>query len=197
MVMEYYNINAHKFFDGTFQINMDKIYQAFLNRIPEGGLIMDAGCGSGRDALAFTEQGYHVLAFDEAEKLVDLAKEKTGLNIECSSFLDFYTEPSSVDGIWACASLLHTPVDELGHTLTHLMHFLKPEGIIYCSFKYGAEDTELEDGRFFTNMNESKIDRLAAETNVSIRHLWITEDLRVERKGEKWLNVLLMKKAES
>lgn len=193
--MEYYDINAQEYFDGTFQVNMEKLYQPFLNRIPEGGLIIDAGCGSGRDALAFTEKGYEVLAFDSSEILGTMAAESTGLKIECSTFLDFYTEPSSVDGIWACASLIHTPFDELGHTLTHLMHFLKPEGVIYCSFKYGAEDSEAE-GRSFTNMNESRLDSVAAETSLSIRHFWITDDRRPERKDEKWLNVLLMKKAE-
>ncbi|MCE0493150.1 class I SAM-dependent DNA methyltransferase [Vibrio salinus] len=192
--MEYYNINAKRFFDGTFQVNMEKLYQPFLNRIPEGGLIIDAGCGSGRDALAFSEKGYEVQAFDSSEVLVEMAQEKTGLKIECSTFVDFYTEPASVDGLWACASLIHTGFDELGSTMTHLMHFLKPEGIVYCSFKYGTEDTDV-DGRHFTNMNESRIDRVAAETNVSIRHLWITEDQRPDRKGEKWLNVLLMKKS--
>lgn len=193
--MEYYNINAQEYFDATFQVNMEKLYQPFLNRVPEGGIIMDAGCGSGRDALAFSQKGYEVLAFDSSEILVEMAKEKTGLKIECSTFLDFYTEPASIDGIWACASLIHIPFSELGERMTHLMHFLKPEGVIYCSFKYGAEDTEI-DGRSLTNMNESRLDYIAAETNLSIRHFWITDDIRPERKGEKWLNVLLMKKAE-
>jgi len=194
--MEYYNINAKSFFDGTFQVNMDKLYQPFLNRIPQGGLIIDAGCGSGRDALAFFQKEYQVLAFDSSGALVEMAQEETGLKIECCTFLEFRTDTMSVDGIWACGSLIHTSFEMLSQTMIHLMCFLKPEGVIYCSFKYGSEDTELN-GCKFTNMNESRIDKIAAEANLSIRHLWVTEDQRPERKEEKWINVLLMKKNES
>jgi ubiquinone/menaquinone biosynthesis C-methylase UbiE len=42
---------------------MAPLYTRFLARIPAGGHILDAGCGSGRDALAFRKLGYAVTAF--------------------------------------------------------------------------------------------------------------------------------------
>lgn len=194
--MDYYNINAKSYFDSTFSINMEKVYQPFLNHIPDEGVIIDAGCGAGRDALAFTERGYQVLAFDDSENLVELVNAETGLKVECCDFMDFYTEPESVDGLWACGAFIHTPYEQLHDIMAHLLLFLKPDGIVHTSFKYGEEDID-EAERHYTNMTESRIDKLAADLNLSIRHLWITPDQRPDRSNEKWLNVLLKKKLDN
>jgi len=52
---------------------MTDLYQPFLKLVREGGHILDAGCGSGRDSLYFLEQGYEITAFDSCEELVRLA----------------------------------------------------------------------------------------------------------------------------
>ena len=41
------------------------------------------------------------------------------------------------DGIWASASLLHVPTDEIKDVLKSLKDALKENGILYASFKYG------------------------------------------------------------
>ena len=62
----YYDDNAKLFFDQTFAIDMSDLYSPFLDRLPAKATILDAGCGSGRDTLAFSRQGYQVLSFDAA-----------------------------------------------------------------------------------------------------------------------------------
>ena len=45
--IEYYNQNAQSFADGTAAVNFTEIQNVFLDLIPEGGYILDFGCGSG------------------------------------------------------------------------------------------------------------------------------------------------------
>jgi hypothetical protein len=56
-------------------------------------------------------------------------------------------------GIWACASLLHATRQSLHRVLDKLVRALKPNGILYLSFKYGDAE-RIEDGRYFNDLNE-------------------------------------------
>ena len=133
----YYRDMAKVFFDATCTIDMSELYAPFLKPLPQHATILDAGCGSGRDALAFFRQGYQVQAFDACPELVQLARGHTGLDIQCASFADFQPKTTTINGIWACASLLHLPFAQLPETFRRLAQFLSPGGVIYCSFKYG------------------------------------------------------------
>ena len=115
----YYNANAEAFVDSTLDVSMDDIYRVFLPHVADGGHILDAGCGSGRDALYFHGHGYRVTAFDASQAITALARQKTGLPVEHRSFLDV-EELHAYDGIWACASLLHLPASEVPSALTRL-----------------------------------------------------------------------------
>ena len=54
--MNYYDENAEEFFENTVNADMTPHYKKFLEAIPEGCHILDAGCGSGRDTLKFMEK---------------------------------------------------------------------------------------------------------------------------------------------
>ena len=58
-----------------------------------------------------------------------------------------------LDGIWACASLLHVPGAELPDVMQRLCKALKPGGVLYASFKYGTGERE-HHGRRFTDLDE-------------------------------------------
>jgi SAM-dependent methyltransferase len=105
----YYNDNAERFFAETVEVNMSDLHIRFLTRLPQGGLILDAGCGSGRDSKAFLERGYRVNAFDASPALAKLAAKFIGQEVAARTF-DQVDEAACYDGVWACASLLH-----LGH----------------------------------------------------------------------------------
>lgn len=58
----YYRDNALAFVGDTLTVDMTPLYARFLPHLPPGGAILDAGCGSGRDAQAFLDRGYAVTA---------------------------------------------------------------------------------------------------------------------------------------
>ncbi len=191
----YYDSNAEAFVESTFDVGMEGLYQEFLPQVPEGGHILDAGCGSGRDALFFKQKGYRVSAFDGSKAITSLARQKTGLSVQQRSFSDVY-ESITYDGIWACASLLHLPLIEVPKAIERLWNALKPDGVFYMSFKVGQGERD-HDGRHFTDADES----LAQQWIQNLKEyeacrMWRTDDQRPDR-DEQWLNILLTKASAS
>ena len=188
---DYYNNNAQEFVNSTFMVDMQSLYQPFLNLLPDFGRILDLGCGSGRDALAFKNMGYKIEAIDYSAELVKQASDLTGIEVRLQSFYDL-DEIDTYNGIWACASLLHCERHRLVDVLQRIIQSLKANGVIYMSFKYGDQDRE-KDGREFTDLNEQQAGELLVHFNqVSLAKQWISIDKRPDRT-EQWLNLLWKK----
>ncbi len=188
---DYYDNNAQEFVNSTFMVDMQNLYQPFLNLLPDFGQILDLGCGSGRDALAFKNMGYQIEAMDYSAELVKQASDLTGIEVRLQSFYDL-DEINTYDGIWACASLLHCERHRLVDVLQRMIQSLKANGVIYMSFKYGDQDRE-KDGREFTDLNEQQAGELLDHFNqVSLAKQWISIDKRPDRT-EQWLNLLWKK----
>ena len=189
--IDYYNKHAEEFTASTFEVDMESLYQPFLAELPRGTRILDVGCGSGRDTLAFKNKGYHVDAIDYSEELVKKATRLTGIPVKLQSFYEIDAD-EAYDGIWACASLLHCERTRLKEVIGKLLSALKPNGVLYMSFKYGNSDREKE-GRQFTDLNEAQAEILLGQLeNVQQIRQWITVDKRAERT-EQWLNLLWKK----
>ena len=114
--IDYYNKHAEEFTASTFEVDMESLYKPFLAELQEGAKILDVGCGSGRDTLAFKNKGYQVDAIDYSEELVKKASLLTGIPIKWQSFYEV-DDYEAYDGIWACASLLHCERSRLAEVL--------------------------------------------------------------------------------
>ncbi|MCM1376167.1 MAG: class I SAM-dependent methyltransferase [Muribaculum sp.] len=193
LTLTYYNQNAHTFAASTVCVDFTATQTRFTAHLPQGGSILDFGCGSGRDAKYFLSQGFQVDAIDGSEELCKLASEYTGIPVKQMLFQEL-NAVEQYDGIWACSSILHLPLDELTQVLENMATALKPNGIIYTSFKYGSLAGE-RNGRYFTDMTESSFAALMQNiTSLKTEEQWITSDVRPERGEEKWLNVILRKR---
>ena len=194
VTIEYYNRNAARFLEDTTGVEFTEIQNAFLNLLPEGALILDFGCGSGRDALEFLKRGYQVEATDGSEEMCRAAADLTGLAVRQMLFQEL-DEREKYDGIWACSSILHLSKPELGDVLEKMTAALKINGVIYISFKYGTFEGE-RNGRYFTDFTEETFTEfIKGMTGVTVEKMWITDDVRPGRGEEKWLNMILRKRA--
>src|SRR5918993_5455547 len=157
-----------------------------------GAKILDAGCGSGRDILAFIAGGHEVIAFDASSKMVRLASRRLGFPVIRLSF-DQLEFRDTFDGVWACASLLHVPRRRIRNALRRLALALKPGGILYASFRWGDDEAVCDD-RLFTDFREETFREVLGELP-ELRPLtfWRTPDARPGRADIEWLNVLLEK----
>ena len=188
--LNYYNQNAQSFSDSTLHVDMSALYAEFLPLIPKHGHILDAGCGSSRDAMYFKQQGFTVSAFDASPELAKLASNYLQQAVEVKTFQQLNCT-NKYDGIWCCASLLHVPKVELPQVFLKLQNALKPNGVLYVSFKYGTQE-RVHNGREFTDLNESALTALInSHTKLKILKQWQTVDQRPERESEVWLNALI------
>lgn len=191
--LDYYNKNAKAFVNDTAEVEFHQMQDKFLGFLNDKDYILDFGCGSGRDAKYFLENGYKVDAIDGSIELCKIAEKHIGKEVKCMLFQDL-NEHEKYDGIWACSSILHLNRLELVEVLKKMSNALKKDGVIYTSFKYGNWQGE-RNGRFFNDMNEGTIKEIISQIDdLSIREQWITADVRKGRGDEKWLNIILLKK---
>jgi len=188
--LKYYQSNAETFIENTVNVDVSDLYRPFLENMPSTGKILDAGCGSGRDTKFFLEKGYSVVAFDNSPNMVRNAAELTGQEVLLLSFEEIEFK-EMFDGIWACASVLHVPENNISTVLSKFTAALKDDGILYTSFKYGEKE-QIRNGRFFADYTEERFNQLlAAIPQLELIQYWKTSDLRPGRSDEKWLNILL------
>lgn len=192
--ISYYNDNADAFFNRTISANIGRFYQDFLGHLSAGSHILDLGCGSGRDSKYFLDQGYQVTACDASQEMVKLASNHMGQEAFLLKFQDLDFE-QSFEAVWANASLLHVPYDNLESILKKIHRALKPEGVFYASFKHG--DHHRNDGaRDFYDMNEKKIKPYLAPLFENLCFT-VSEDTRSQVAAsplKQWFNILVRKK---
>lgn len=191
--INYYDINAKEFVEGTSNVDFKATQDKFINKLPAKGYILDFGCGSGRDTKYFLARDFNVDAIDGSIELCKIASEYTNIKVRHMYFNEL-SIVNKYDGIWACSSILHLSLDDLVDVFKRMSKALKDEGIIYTSFKYGDFSGE-RNGRYFTDMTEDSFAKLIANVeNLKVEEQWITADVRPQRGNEKWLNLILRKK---
>lgn len=190
--VDYYDQNPDAFVEKTLTADMSKTRVRFLQHVQANGLILDFGCGSGRDTKAFMEAGYRVEATDGSEEMCVRASEYAGIPVRKMLFGEL-DAVNRYDGIWACASILHLPKEELLDVTRKIARALKTGGVFYTSFKYGDFGGIRGDRYYSDFMEETLRAFLANIPELHIKELWIAEDSLPEKRVLKWINVLAVK----
>ena len=187
--LAYYNNSAHRFTSDTLDVEFSDIQDRFLAELQPGALILDFGCGSGRDSRYFLQKGYRVEACDGSEEMVKIATRNAGIPVKLMLFSEL-DEQERYDGIFACASILHVPSAELPDIIGKMKKAVKKGGILDVSFKYGTFEG-VRNGRYFTDLTEESIKQLLDQVGgLDVIHTWISDDARPGKDGGLWLNVL-------
>ena len=197
--LNYYDENAVEFACQTVSIDMHDLYELFINQLPlkDTQCILDVGCGSGRDANYFAEQGYDVTAIDASAELIQWAQRhhmSSKIDWHHLDFSGIEKQPwkNKFTGIWACASLLHVPFLELPFIINSLLDTLTDYGVMYVSFKYGKGE-RVDEERFFCDMNESRWTTIVAKIPQVIEYkIWLSADKRSGIKNN-WFNITIKK----
>lgn len=193
---DYYDHFAATFIATTRDVDMSDARDRFLAAVPvraDGpARILDAGSGSGRDALDFRILGYDVKAFDASPAMVAATQAHTAVETRLMCFEDFAWE-HSFEGIWACASLLHVADADLPGVIDRLAAHLVPKGALYLSFKRGTGE-RVKDGRRFTDMTAESLAALLDGCGAfSQPTIWESRDCRQGRASEVWVNAVVKK----
>jgi ubiquinone/menaquinone biosynthesis C-methylase UbiE len=124
-------------------------YREFLDRclalIPEGGRVLDVGCGAGIVAAEIARRA-RVIGVDISSSHVELARERvpTGSFVLADmTRLEF--RPASFDAIAAFWSVIHVRRDLHPALLTRMHEWLLPGGMLFGTFGSGDNPEEHED----------------------------------------------------
>jgi len=190
----FYDRNAVTFAAQTAVLDMSPLYGRFLRHLPAGGRILDAGCGVGRDALAFAERGFMVVGFDASAEMARLARERVRnlAEIRHMRFEDVAWQ-EEFDGIWACASLLHVSPATFPDVASRLANALRPGGAWYMSFKLGDGERTVA-GRLFVDHTAESLRATLSDLPLEMAETWMSEDVRPSRGGERWLNAVALRR---
>ena len=120
----------------------------FLALLPQGGSILELGCGAGNHSAEMLAAGFKVRATDGSPEMAEIASRRLGHPVETLLFNEL-DERDAYDGVWASACLLHVPRDDLAGILRRIRRALKPEGLFYASFKVGEADGRDNLGRYY------------------------------------------------
>ena len=198
----WYDDHADEYSAQTLDAPLEELRDRFMRRIDvlDGGgktrRILDLGCGSGRDAKAFLEAGFDVRACDASSRLAELASTHAGIEVQHATFDEcLQQQPEhSLDGIWACASLLHLDSTKaLVDTLRLAARALRPGGVVYVSFKSCSSGPTVrwDKGRRFLDMDTPALQDVATAASLCVDSCWTAADSLDPTNRPSWLNALL------
>lgn len=149
VTIESYNKTAKAYAARVEGMSLERQVNSFLSYLSKGSLVLDLGCGSGRDAKNFTEKGYSVIGVDLSDKLLEIARENAPqAEFKLMDIADLNFPDGYFDGVWAAGSLLHLPKGEVPGVIGKVYDLLKPEGVFYISVKEGAGEVLKPDERY-------------------------------------------------
>ena len=135
--IESYDSNAETYTTRFQHVDLSEHRRRFLKRLPSPtGLLLDAGCGPGRDLRLFAQDGFRAIGLDRSAGLLGIAR-SAGHDVVEGDLRDIPFKSGSFAGVWACASLLHLSIAELASALAEFKRVLRPDGNLFASVRYG------------------------------------------------------------
>jgi SAM-dependent methyltransferase len=150
VTLAHYEQRAEEFRAATRDHDVSQNIAALLRHI-EGEapfVILDFGCGPGRDLRAFVALGHSAIGLEGAAGFAAMARAESGCEVWQQDFLKLDLPTRYFDGIFANASLFHVPSQELPRVLRQLRDALKPGGVLFSSNPRGENEEGWNRGRY-------------------------------------------------
>ena len=209
---DYYQSNHQTYHEKTFSIDPSSFLKPFVSRLAEGAVILDVGCGSGRDLLWLKNRGFNMIGFERSKGLAKLARENSGCKVIEGDFEIYDFSELSVDAILMSGSLVHVSHEKLPDVFENITKGLKSHqnhdlnqqpvssneepaaraaGLIYLSLKEGTGSRTDEHGRIFYLWQDSELRDLFGKQGFSV--IDFSRSQSAIRAGDIWLGYVLEK----
>ena len=196
----YYEKNAKHLSQRYESAKVDHIHLLLLKTFPSKSYLLEIGCGSGRDAGFMHQNGYDVLAIDGSGEMIAEAKrchpELAGSLEVIKIPDDLQFEPSSFDGVYSIATLMHLDKSAIDQTIEKVATILKAGSKFLFSVSVQRDDLDDqgkdEKGRHFTTMSELEWIACCEKYGLQLEHSEITAD-GLDRDGIVWLTCVVRK----
>ncbi|MEO0343805.1 MAG: class I SAM-dependent methyltransferase [Pseudomonadota bacterium] len=147
----------------------DQDLQRFMDTLPNGGRVLDWGCGPANSAAMMRQAGFDVVATDASAEMVRLAKEKFNFDVRQEKF-EALTEVATFDAIWSNFALLHAPREDFPKHLSAARKALKPSGIFHLGMKLGHDQERDAIGRFYVYYSLHDLKRHLETAGFTVAH---------------------------
>jgi len=169
-----YQRNAHRFADERPKTLVEKPWlDHFLKFIPEGGDILDLGCGAGEPiASYFMRHGHSIVGLDASSNMIDLARENTPNGDWRLGDMRSFDFPERFHGIIGWNSFFHLTRDEQRCALPNIIQHLHPGGVLMLTV--GPHDGEVagcvgDDPIYHASLSPNEYSDILSKHMVKIR----------------------------
>lgn len=191
-----YNSGAEQYASDyeKFSAASKEFIDTLLGLVPnqDNPLVVDLGCGNGRDAEYFSRFTSQYLGIDASEEMIKLAQARNPKLKFLVGDIAASPLPPEIDLVVAFASLLHLNPDELNKLLQNISLNLKPGGIFGATFMEGEGSFNREDDkgtRLYYRHQPEKI----KETLGKSFELVSAEPISLPGLIDKWVRVIFKK----
>jgi ubiquinone/menaquinone biosynthesis C-methylase UbiE len=195
--IKWYDNNAARYAKTARDLGFVPAIDKFVSYLSKGARVLDAGCGSGRDAEVLRSKGFDVTGVDISNGLLEVArKDYPGISFVFGDLLKLPFPKDSFDGIWAQASLVHLEtIEDTQKAVGEFYRVLKAGGIVHVFVKEQTKDKKTEvvsdkisnHDRFFQYYNKQEVIEILKTNGFKI--ILIENNLAdpAGRKETKWI----------
>ncbi len=201
--IEWYNRNAQYYADKASRVDTSAHIDEFVALLPKGAMVLDAGCGSGRDTKRLSDRGLQVQGIDISTGLLEVAKKSfPDLQFVEGDLRKLPFRNETFDGIWVCASLLHLEtVEDVEKAFGELHRILRRGGVVYGCVKQQLDnkktavvsDAVTKHDRFFQYFTLDEVQKLLVKSNFEVTKTAQDDDLQ-GRPEVRWILFIGKKK---
>lgn len=195
---DYYTENAAKLCKAYDAVIPSDLYAPRLKTIHllrKGGLALDVGSGSGRDAAWLSSMGFSVVAAEPNEAMRDHARKFWGERIEWTSaalpgLVGIPRPDRGYDLIMCNAVMMHVPPVDRALCIETLYSLLSRDGVVILNFRNVTPDDQ---GRAMFPVTEAEMTVLALDKGFDVHltrlgdkmgraaHTWTSMEMTVRR----------------
>lgn len=175
-------------------IRAERTFIAKMRRV-EQPMILDAGCGPGRDTARFLRAGLKIVGVDNAEKLLKAGCDRFQINqghLLCSELAKLPFNKDTFNGIWLRSVLGHFSSSDNLVILKELARVATPGALVFVRVREGSQEgIEKRDGfeRFYKHYEREEVRDLMRAAGFQVRRIISLPDPDPEKFDYRQLNV--------
>lgn len=170
----YYDSSAKSYTSYAAGALPPHLAQRIKHFVPAGSLVLDLGCGSGRDLELFDSAGVKAVGVDLSFPLLNQASKRCRAMVIQGDMRKLPISDASADGIVSISSFLHIEKADAPAVVDEICRCLRGGGRLLLTTKTGHGERVAADGRRFINYGVDEIVELLA------RHRLFADSIHVE-----------------
>lgn len=166
-----------------------KYFSDFLKNNNFNGLIVDLGCGTGKDVEVFTKSGFNSLGIDISEIEIDIARRKhPNCKFEIQNAENLSLKDNSVGAFFMINVVHYTDQEKV---ISEIFRTLKSKGYLFVHFNLEIKD---ENGKVDHSQDPEKIISLLSDFLMISKKIIKRIDFQPIKHTHKILELILQKK---